>query len=308
MPMTPPEMYEDHKHLFNGSRDVARNIDILVHRLNRKPILQDSLHCHHFLDEKEQQEEKERGEDERQLLQYEEPIVTPTQMSMQLSEPTPALGPISELSMQCDHSPSIPPPQCAIPLPPQARQCQFTSEALDSTPDDKTLCKINDIKRPRRPTEVRLRHSTSNHRMLDLVTGMIENGVQCNVQNSSPPSPTRISATSSVPPASMRYMELDDGPDSYLLPTRMELEVDIGIAEGGEVTMPHDTWALRRASTPNGIRKCGVLRYRSSSEAAQACKNMKKCVPRMRRRRRTSPTPASASASAIPTSQPSTVT
>ncbi|KAI3326302.1 hypothetical protein HD806DRAFT_442762 [Xylariaceae sp. AK1471] len=300
MPMTPPEMDEDDKHLLNGSRDVARNLDILIHRLNRKPMLQDSLRWHHFLNEEEQQEQ------ERQSLHHEEPIAIPTQTSMQPSASTLALDPIPELLMQCDHNPSIPSPPCDILLPPPPGQNQLDNEVSGPPPEDKTLPKTNDIKRPRRPTETRLHKSASNHRMLDLVTDMIENGVQCNVQNSSPPSPTRTSSTSSALPAPTHCIEPDDTPDSYLLPTRMELEIDMGFSEGDEETMLNDTLALRRASIPNGIRKIGCLRYRSSSEAAQACKNMKKCVPRMRRRRRTSPTSTPASASSA--SQPSIVT
>lgn len=325
MPMTPPELEEDDEQFINGSHDFSNELNYLVHRLNRKPILQDSIYWHQFLQENEneneneqppqrheeelvEEDEKEEARQESRFLQYESPMAIPTNFSMQPLEPTPLLDPIPEFSMQCDYNPSIPlppaPPSENL-LPPLPGHDRLNGQVIE----EKHARKTSDPKRPRRATETRNHKSASNHRMLDLVSGMIENGVQCNVQNSTPPSPTRTSSTSSVLLASVPYIEPYETMDSYMLPSRMELEVDLGFGEHGEQnneTTFSDPLHLRRASTPNGIRKSSVLRYRSSSEAALACKTMKKCVPRMRRRRRTSP-PSSNPHASSSTSQPSTM-
>ncbi|KAI0913907.1 hypothetical protein F4823DRAFT_469762 [Ustulina deusta] len=298
-PMTPPALDHDRDFL-SGIEEVTKDLDQLVHRLNRRPILQESLRWH-CLDREERNGEAEAGEEQKRF-QCQGPNVPYMQMSMQVqaSEPTPALDPIPELSMPCDPCPSMIPPLCdALQLP---APMHLNSLAADAPSDDKSLPRTNDLRRPRRATDVRLHKSASNHRMLGLVTGMIENGVQCNVQNSTPLSPAGPSSTSSAIPASMRCVEPSDAMDSHLLPDRMQLEVDMGFSELDEETMLNDSLALRHASTPAGIRKFGFLRYRSSSEAAQSCKNMKKSVPRMRRRRRTSPASAPGSSASQPPS------
>ncbi|GAW16239.1 hypothetical protein ANO14919_056620 [Xylariales sp. No.14919] len=299
LPMTPPELDHD-RDLLNDVGEVTEDLDKLVHRLNRRPILQDSLRWHGL--DKEGVSGETEGTREEMAFQCEGPDALCTQMSMQLqpSEPTPVLDPIPELSMSCDPCPSTIPPLCDTLQPPGP--IHFNHMVADPLADDKSLSKTNDAKRPRRATDVRLHKSASNLRMLGLVTGMIENGVQCNVQNSTPPSPTGTSSTTSLAvPASMRYIEPQDPIDSHLLPGRMQLEVDMGFSELDEETMLNDNLALRHASTPAGIRKFGFLRYRSSTEAAQSCKNMKKSAPRMRRRLKSN----SKSASGPSTSQPS---
>ncbi|KAF2969564.1 hypothetical protein GQX73_g3997 [Xylaria multiplex] len=299
-PMTPPELDHD-GHLSNSVGDVAGDLDKLVHRLNRRPILQDSLRWH-FLDKEEGNEEatEETGRD--MGIQCEQPNVFSTQTPMppQPSEPTPALDPIQELSMSCNPCPSTIPPLCDNLQPPDP--FHFDNIVADAPSDNKSPSKTNDAKRSRRATDVRLHKSASNLRMLGLVTDMIENGVQCNVQSSTPPSPTGASSTSLAVPASMRYAEPHDSIDSHLLPGRMQLEVDMGFSELDEEAMLNDNLALRHASTPAGIRKFGFLRYRSSTEAAQSCKNMKKSAPRMRRRHKTNST--STPATSAPASRP----
>ncbi|KAI8949123.1 hypothetical protein F4801DRAFT_591363 [Xylaria longipes] len=293
LPMTPPELDHD-RSLLHGAGNVAQDLDKLVHRLNRKPIFQDSLRWH-FLEQAGRDEESTEEIGEGRGVLYEGSNVYSTQMPMQLqpSEPTPALDPIPELSMQCDPCPSMLPPLCDPLQPAGPYQCD--SVAAEAPSEERLLCKPNDVKRSRRGTGTRLHRSASNLRMLGLVTDMIENGVQCNVQHSTPPSPAKTSSTSSTLPASARYVEAQDPIDSHLLPSHMQLEIDQGFSEPDEETLLNDNLALRHAGTPAGIRKFGFLRYRSSSEAAQSCKNMKKSVPRMRRRRRASPAPASQS-------------
>ncbi|KAK5628970.1 hypothetical protein RRF57_004685 [Xylaria bambusicola] len=304
-PMALPEL--DHDKIFlDGIEEVAKDLDQLVHRLNRRPILQDSLRWR-FLDGEERNREMELVEDAKDLrpnrpnLHYTQ---TPMQQ-LQPLEPTPALDPIPEISMACDPCPPTIPEPCGTLQPPGP--IHFDNSIPDAPSDDKCLPKVNiDIKRPRRATDVRLHKSTSNLRMLDIVTGMIENGVQCNVHSSTPASPTGSVSTSSAIPASMRYIEPQDPTDSHMKPDHMPLEIDMGFSELDEDTMLSDSLALRHASTPVGIRKFGFLRYRSSSEAAQSCKNMKKSVPRMRRRHRTNP-PSTAGPS-TPTTQPPSTT
>ncbi|KAI0446274.1 hypothetical protein F4803DRAFT_62939 [Xylaria telfairii] len=286
LPITPPELDHD-RALLRGVGDVAQDLDKLVHRLNRKPIFQDSLRWH-FLEQAGREEESREEMGQGRRGQYEEPNVysTHTSMQPQPSEPTPSLDPIPELSMQCDPCPSMLPPLCDPLQPASPYQCN-TGTAAEARAEERLLCKSSDVKRPRRGTETRLHKSASNLRMLGLVTGMIENGVQCNVQNSTPSSPSKSSSTSSALHASLRRIEAQDPMDPHLLPSRMQLEVDQGFSELDEETLLSDNLALRHAGTPAGIRKFGFLRYRSSTEAAQSCKNMKKSVPRMRRRRRT---------------------
>ena len=297
--MTPPRI--DHNTDFlNGIEEVTKDLDQLVHRLNRRPILQDSLRWH-YMHEGKGDQETGRIEDGKQS----QPTGRTMQHQWQPSEPTPTLDPIAEVSMACDPCPLTVPQLRDTLQPPGPNHCD--SVIPDAPSDEKPVHKTNtDIKRPRRPTDVRLHKSASNLRMLGLVTGMIENGVQCNVQNSTPPSPTGAMSTSSEMPASMRCIEPQDPADPHLMPDRMPLEIDMGFSELDEDTMLNDSLALRHASTPAGIRKFGFLRYRSSSEAAQSCKNMKKSVPRMRRRRKTNAPSTAGSTSS--TSQPPSTT
>jgi len=276
LPMTPPDTDGDKEVMNESHAAVARNLDYLVHKLNRKPILQDSIRWH-FLHEESQ-------------IQDTEPLTPFTRIPMQ------PLEPISELSMRYDHNPSMYPTHDIL-LPPAS--IQSDGQATGLQPEDKHLPKPCDTKRSRRGTETRLHKSASNLRMLGLVTDMIENGVQCQVQTSTPPSPTKAS-TVSLLPTCMRYNEAQDVPDAEILPNRMELEVDINLGAVDEEPALSEALALRQASSPAGISKFGILRYRSSSEAAHSCKNMRKSVPRMRRRHRTNPTPTTVSSVPAP--------
>ncbi|KAJ3578848.1 hypothetical protein NPX13_g1722 [Xylaria arbuscula] len=291
-PIAPSRLDHDTDFL-NGIEEVAKDLDQLVHRLNRRPILQDSLRWH-FLDDEGRGREMGGFENGKQSQSPKLDVYdahTSIQQSQHL-EPTPMLNPIPEMFIACAPCSSITPQPCDTlqPSGPMHSDRSVPDAALRKmTSDEKTAHRVNtDMKRSRRPTDVRLHKSASNLRMLGLVTGMVENGVQCNVHNSTPPSPTGALSTSSAIPASMRYIEPQDPLDSCM-PDRMPLEIDMGFSELDEDTMLNDSLALRHASTPAGIRKFGFLRYRSSSEAAQSCKNMKKSVPRMRRRRRTNP-------------------
>ncbi|KAI1270496.1 hypothetical protein F5Y18DRAFT_14460 [Xylariaceae sp. FL1019] len=289
MPDTPPESEGD-----LPPHDVGANIDILVHRLNRKPLLHDSLRWQ-FLD-------AEQGP----VNLEPEPIATYAKIPVRPNHPpehaehTPALSPILEpinasFSRPC-MSPSVNSTPSLYPSPPLQHEQISTSHLARATSQSQQ----QSLKRLRRPTESRLHKSASNLRMLDLMSGMVENGVQCKVQTSTPPSPTKTCSTSSVLPLPVAkgFIEPQDLTDPEQLPARMDLEVDMGFSEQDEETMLNETLALRHASTPAGIRKMGFLRYRSSTEAALQCKNMKKSVPRMRRRARTNP-PSTAASSTV---------
>ncbi|KAI1085158.1 hypothetical protein F5B20DRAFT_132080 [Whalleya microplaca] len=148
--------------------------------------------------------------------------------------------------------------------------------------------RILDGKRSRQQSEARLRNnSSSNPRTLDLMTNMIENGEQCNVQTSAsgPPLVARQPSSSFAP-----FIEPDDNVNQQPLDgDNMDLEVDSGCGDPSEESPSRDSQALRHAGTPAGIRKAGFLRYRTSAEVALQCKNMKRSVPRMRRRPKIKP-------------------
>ncbi|KAI0885928.1 uncharacterized protein GGS22DRAFT_162320 [Annulohypoxylon maeteangense] len=160
---------------------------------------------------------------------------------------------------------------------------------------------------PWRQPEMRPNNGTSNPRTLDLLTTMVENGVQCNVHASRPtspmPSPYPLSSNL-IPPSSepIQFKKPDYNINPRLMhDSNMELEVDLNFCNGND---DDDTYfsgppALRDASTPAGIRKFGYLKYRSSYEAAAKCKNMRKNTPRMRKRPKvTRPSASAASTSA----------
>ncbi|KAI1087492.1 hypothetical protein F5B19DRAFT_65141 [Rostrohypoxylon terebratum] len=152
--------------------------------------------------------------------------------------------------------------------------------------------------------------SASNSRTLDLMTTMIENGVQCNVHTSRPtsPKPSPYPLTSNLIPPSSEPIKFKS-PDYNLNPqmfhdSNMELEVDPNFCLGDdddEVALSGPS-ALRDASTPAGVRKFGYLKYRSSYEAAARCKNMKRNIPRMRKRPKVTRPPGSTAPSSSATS------
>ncbi|KAI0472982.1 hypothetical protein GGR56DRAFT_591917 [Xylariaceae sp. FL0804] len=107
----------------------------------------------------------------------------------------------------------------------------------------------------------RLRRSSSSLKTLGLMTEMVANGVQCNVQAAAPPTPS----TSSLWPS---YIEPDDRPDQGVVPT--VLENDLGYREEGGDAPHNDFLGLRHPGTSQGVRKSGLLHYRRSSEAAKA--------------------------------------
>ncbi|RYP82005.1 hypothetical protein DL769_001762 [Monosporascus sp. CRB-8-3] len=138
-------------------------------------------------------------------------------------------------------------------------------------------------RKPRRQTDSRLQQ---NPCLENLLTTMVENNVQCNVQGSTPDPPglgwrssiSRLRA-SAQPGDSSQFEQADD--------VLMDLVVDANYCEGDDEILLNDTIALREAGAPAGIRKLGALKYRSSADAGSHCRNTKKNIPRVRKRQKT---------------------
>ncbi|KAI1140175.1 hypothetical protein F5Y05DRAFT_308611 [Hypoxylon sp. FL0543] len=166
--------------------------------------------------------------------------------------------------------------------------------------DEGSSLRVHDGDRSSRQLETRRNSNSPNSRAVDLMTSMIENGVQCNLHVSGPTSPM-IAAQQPSPAANPTP---PNRPDFSLNPqifadNNMELEVDADFLNQNddEEVFPSDPMALRNAGVPAGIRKFGYLKYRSSYEAAARCKNMRKSIPRMRRRPKASRPPSTTSSS-----------
>ncbi|KAI5927440.1 hypothetical protein F4810DRAFT_650985 [Camillea tinctor] len=200
-------------------------------------------------------------------------------------------------------SPSKTEPDSKSSIPPEHhQQRQFllngNPDQSDNTPGEQhlhypaandTSHTSIDTKKLRRQTETRHYKSSTSLRSLSLVTDMIENGVQCNVRGSTPSLASQPLNTACTFP-----IEARNGSDLDVFEDAMNLEIDLGYREQDDKPLLDDAMILRQAGAPAGINKFGFLRYRSSTEAALSCKNMKRSVPRMRRRRRNkTPTPPS---------------
>lgn len=124
--------------------------------------------------------------------------------------------------------------------------------------------------------------SCSNHRkdISTLVEGLLANESQCRLHRPTPSrsnlySPIEDEDASDIPESESRSMNLDE---------------DEGFAEMGEdeALALDDEMTLRRASTPSGIRKYNLVRWRTSADCVSAVnmqgKGKVRSVPRMRRR------------------------
>ncbi|KAI2467409.1 hypothetical protein F4781DRAFT_311197 [Annulohypoxylon bovei var. microspora] len=204
----------------------------------------------------------------------------------------PSAGPSTRTSIELDPNQPIVPVIDSRPteLPQQQRYSEIT-ENQARHPIASEDSNLTDGDRPWRQPETRLNNSASNYRSLDLMTNMIENGVQCNVHASRPTSPLL-----SPYPLSSNLISPSSDPIQFKKPdyninpqimhdSNIELEVDVNFRNGDDdEDSPSGSSALRDASTPAGVRKFGYLKYRSSYEAAARCKNMRKNIPRMRKR------------------------
>jgi hypothetical protein len=179
-------------------------------------------------------------------------------------------------------------------LTPPFRQRAGTQPSV-SVSEAEPVSGLYQAKRLRRQTDAR----AQNPCLQNLMTTMIHQGVQCNVQVSAPSTPNMTSRSLHRVPSFMAPL---NGSKSDLMDLDTQLEVDSNCDDDAFLT---EALALRRASGPAGVRKYGPVRYRSSAEAAQQCSNMKKNVPRMRRRPKVKPSrttrgaPAAAGATTI---------
>ncbi|CAJ2502454.1 Uu.00g098480.m01.CDS01 [Anthostomella pinea] len=241
-------------------------MDVLVHKLSRQTLRQIS-----------------QQDSQRSLhMEAEEPVESADSTWTQLQAPISALGPIPESPMQVDSSQ---PPQPRVGNHSTQQVQESESQLGKPQTEDAALCKHPEHKKLRRQTETRPNKSASNLRTLSLVTGMIENGVQCNVQAPASATPTTIPPI--YLPCRTTYIKPDSNPIYHMRNNTPALEIDPECSEQDHEALLHDTLGLRYASAPAGISKYGFQRHRSASEAAAACKNMKRNVVRMRRRKKT---------------------
>ncbi|RYP66311.1 hypothetical protein DL770_008818 [Monosporascus sp. CRB-9-2] len=135
----------------------------------------------------------------------------------------------------------------------------------------------------RRQTDPRLQQ---NPCLEILLTTMVENNVQCNVQGSTP-DPPALGSRSSISRLRASAQPGDNSQLEQADDDLMDLEVDANYCEDDDEILLNDTIALREAGAPAGIRKLGALKYRSSADASSHYRNIKKNIPRMRRRQKT---------------------
>jgi hypothetical protein len=141
-------------------------------------------------------------------------------------------------------------------------------------------------RRLQRQLNVQLQASSGHIRDINaLVEDMIVTNSQCNLHAS-----TLRPCLSSLPPTRAGREELVVDTTEIQLPGRSIPDEDEGFSEiADEDWGVEEEMSLRRASTPSGIRKYGVIRWRGSAECVAAVnaagRNKIRSVPRMRRRK-----------------------
>ncbi|KAI6082368.1 hypothetical protein F4821DRAFT_263974 [Hypoxylon rubiginosum] len=207
-------------------------------------------------------------------------------------------------------------PIIANPQPqfqPREQRHESTESLSDDLSDDLNPDNVHLRIRKRkglwRPNKKSSRSSSpAKPRKPDLLANMIESGDQCNVHSTVPePSTT---GSKPLPPFLIDLMasaKFDDNMNpQFMDDDMMELEVDKDHCAGKDgAAGPSGPTSLRDAGGPAGIKKLSSLRYRTSSEAASRCKNMRRSLPRMRRRPKSDQSDA---ASSRPESRASTST
>jgi hypothetical protein len=156
--------------------------------------------------------------------------------------------------------------------------------------DVEQMPEVSDMRRLRRQQSSRFNNNPDNTRTIQtLVEGMIASGSQCNVHRGSPPPATPTSAKRLEP---ILEPLLEPEPHMNVDLGSVPLEVDEAYVNGQvpdrdkeEMLLLESMMSLRRAGTPAGIRKVGLLPYRASAEAALNCANVVRSRPRMRKRK-----------------------
>ncbi|KAJ9156519.1 hypothetical protein NKR23_g1285 [Pleurostoma richardsiae] len=142
-----------------------------------------------------------------------------------------------------------------------------------SPPEEYVLKASEDSRRVMRKINAQFNNNPVNVKAVhSLVEDMIATGNQCNVYSTTPVTPQ------AAEPDNADRMDLESD----------TLEVDDANCEEGLVddSALENLVSLRHASMPNGIRKHGPLRFRTSADIALRCPNVVRSVPRMRRRRK----------------------
>ncbi|KAI1643509.1 uncharacterized protein F4817DRAFT_349519 [Daldinia loculata] len=212
--------------------------------------------------------------------------INPEPMQMEIQTPPH----ISEPSNEFSYSNLTEPPsdQYITELRPPQHYERMANPPGDPIMDGNFTSSIVTQDKQEQP-EMSLQSRGSNLRRLDLMANMIENEEQCNVHISRPVAlvqaprlPSSADPAPSAGPASRRGLRIPYDNNTVL-------EVDEGICTQPDEQAPSEILSLRDASGPDGIRKLGHLKYRTSLETAMRCKNMRKSAPRMRRRPKTQP-------------------
>ncbi|KAI8958503.1 hypothetical protein F5Y11DRAFT_38302 [Daldinia sp. FL1419] len=210
------------------------------------------------------------------------PINT-NQDTMQMEMQTPPHMSLPSNEYSSSHFTQFPSDQYTAQLiPPQHHD--ETASRLSGPPVDENVAPSTVPGNKQQQPETSLSSRFPNLRRLDLMANMIENEEQCNVHISKPvnliPAPRLPSSADREPSAGLASRRGLRVPyDSNTI-----LEVDEAICTQPDDQAPSEILGLRNASGPEGIRKLGHLKYRTSLETAMRCKNMRKSAPRMRRR------------------------
>ncbi|KAI1098781.1 hypothetical protein F4804DRAFT_113149 [Jackrogersella minutella] len=222
------------------------------------------------------------------------PIPIPIEAPSDVAGPSVEPGPSHSILPVIDNNPT------------HVQQQQYY-EIIEHRPEHVIACedshlRVPDNDRPWRHSETRFNSNTSKSRSHDLMSNMVENGVQCNVRASrsispmpAPRKPSSSDLTPSIGPIYNINPQIMHNGD-------MEVEVDPDFCkndDNDDEDPSSGPSVFRDASVPSRVRKFGYLKYRSSSEAAARCKNMRKSLPRMRKRPKVTRTDSTASPSTI---------
>ncbi|KAI1477451.1 hypothetical protein F4774DRAFT_196927 [Daldinia eschscholtzii] len=261
------------------TRSEGERIDCLVRRMSEQTFRRESLMASAI---------ESRGY-EANCNQPANPTNTePTQVEMR----TPPYIPEFSNESRSSHPTSQRPSDLYVthPLPPPQHLDRIPDRPSDPIMDEAMTPSIVAKDKQNQP-EMSLNSRFPTLRRYDLMAKMIDNEDQCNI---------RISRPATIVPASRIPSSADSEPSAgpskrsgrpIPFDNNTVLEVDEAICTQPDDEAPSEILGLRDASGPEGIRKLGHLKYRTSLETAMRCKNMRKSAPRMRRRPKPKETP-----------------
>ncbi|KAI1861453.1 uncharacterized protein JN550_010833 [Neoarthrinium moseri] len=207
---------------------------------------------------------------------------------------------LESISVPVEDASSQRSPVASSSVPSQAPLAQQPSETLQNSPprnldraqsqlpDSRTDLVASCASGPQPRIDTRCQTNPSNPRAVReaLMEIMIAHGVQCNVQNSSPPTPVSNSQPGFPSGSSTDPIE---PADQSMLDALEPLEVDMDFREQEEEALIRNLVTLRQAGMAGGIRKPNGLKFCTSTEAALKCKNLKRNKLKMRKRDRSKP-------------------